>query len=44
MFADIVYSTLVLCTWFFLGGWILVLLLASAAAFREELSEAWPGE
>ncbi|MFI5070402.1 MAG: hypothetical protein ACHP8A_05890 [Terriglobales bacterium] len=40
MTADIVYSILIRCSWFFLGGWTLVLLLASVAAFREELSEA----
>lgn len=42
MTADIVYSILIRCSWFFLVGWTFVLFLASAAAFREELSEAWP--
>ncbi|MGH9529357.1 MAG: hypothetical protein ACRD2S_05485 [Terriglobales bacterium] len=41
MTGDIVYSVLMRCTWFFLGGWTLTLLLASAAVFREELSKAW---
>ncbi len=41
MTADIVYSLVIRCSWFFLGGWTLVLLVASAAAFREELSQAW---
>lgn len=44
MTADMVYSILIRCSWFFLGGWTLVLLLASAAAFREELSEAWQAD
>jgi|GEM_PF-6144559 len=41
MTADIVYSVLLRCSWFFLGGWTLLLLLASAVAFREELSQVW---
>jgi hypothetical protein len=41
MTAEIVYSILMRCSWFFLGGWTLVLLLASAAAFREELAKVW---
>ena len=44
MAADIVYSILIRCSWSFLGGWTFVLFLASAAAFREELSEAWPAD
>jgi hypothetical protein len=38
MAADIVCSILINCSWFFLGGWTILLLLASVVAFHEELS------
>ncbi len=44
MTADIVYSIVLRCSWFFLGCWTLLLLLASAVAFREELDQAWPSD
>jgi hypothetical protein len=35
---DRIYSYLVGCTWFFLGGWLLTLLIASIAAFHPDLA------
>jgi hypothetical protein len=37
MNADVLYSILMSCSWFLLGGWTLLLLLASVSVFREEL-------
>jgi len=36
MNTDVVYAYLLNLSWFFLSGWILALLLAAVAAFRQD--------
>jgi len=35
---DLVYSYLIDSTWFFLGSWVIMLVVASLVAFRRDLA------